>query len=216
MTFTSVALPPSPRTPARHEEPRFVASAGALFLGTCRPFRDDVAHRSGMRSPEIRRLPPTSPVSHCPYPYGPRSWDSRRVPDKGKRQCREREPGQVGIASILAHPPGRLYGPPCVFLVRKFPFPLASTPLPANTVPEGSQRVGMGPRDQARWLPADCPTRRQSGEAIHPTGLRLVRQVSLHSRGPSVPSGPLDHRGRGSGLGWKGWQVRFRKAPCRW
>jgi hypothetical protein len=29
----------------------------------------------------------------------------------------------------------------------------------ANALPEGSQRVGMDPRDQARWLPAHCPGR---------------------------------------------------------
>jgi hypothetical protein len=73
-------------------------------------------------------------------------------------------------------------------------------PLPAQPIPEASQRVGMGPRDQARWLPPDGPTRRQSGSALHPWRLRLVRQVSLDSRLPAVASGPLHHRGRGSGL----------------
>jgi hypothetical protein len=33
------------------------------------------------------------------------------------------------------------------------------SPLPGNALPEGSQRVGMDPRDQARWLPAHCPGR---------------------------------------------------------
>jgi hypothetical protein len=73
-------------------------------------------------------------------------------------------------------------------------------------------RCGMGPRNRARWLPPHGPTRRQSGQAIHPTRLRLERQVSLDSRIPAVASGPLNHRGRGSGLGWKGRQVVFRQA----
>jgi hypothetical protein len=64
-------------------------------------------------------------------------------------------------------------------------------PLPADPIPEGSQRVGMGPRDQARRLPLDGPEGWPSGQAIHPTGLRLVRQVSLDSRGIAIPSGPL-------------------------
>jgi hypothetical protein len=56
-----------------------------------------------------------------------------------------------------------------VFLVRKFPCPWAS--LPPQPVPEGSQRVSMGPRNQARRLPPDGPKGRQSGQAIHPSRL---------------------------------------------
>jgi hypothetical protein len=55
-------------------------------------------------------------------------------------------------------------------------------PLPADPIPEASQRLGMGPRDQARRLSADCPKRRQSSQAIHPTGLRLEREISPDSR----------------------------------
>ena len=35
------------------------------------------------------------------------------------------------------------------------------TPLPPEPLPEAPQRVGMGPRNQARRLPADCPQGRQ-------------------------------------------------------
>ena len=61
MIFATVARKhPAPRPPLRDmKEPRSHRSRGSVF-GTCQPFRDDVAHRSGMRSPEIRRLPPTS------------------------------------------------------------------------------------------------------------------------------------------------------------
>jgi hypothetical protein len=94
----------------------------------------------------------------------------------------------------------------------KIPLPLGAPfppPPPPQPLPDPSQRVGMGSPNQARWLPPDGPTRRQSGQALHPTGLRLVRQVSLDSRVPAVASGPLNNRGWGSGLGWKGWQVGF-------
>jgi hypothetical protein len=56
------------------------------------------------------------------------------------------------------------------------------TPLSTDTLPEGSQRVGMGPRNQARWLPADCPTRLQSGQALHPSRLRLVHWSGKYPR----------------------------------
>jgi hypothetical protein len=97
---------------------------------------------------------------------------------------------------VLARPSGRLYG-----TAMRVPGARFISPLPPQPLPEGSQRVGMGPRNQARRLPTDGPTRRQSGQVIHPTGLRLVRQVSLDSRGAAVPSGLLHVRGPGSGPG---------------
>ena len=96
--------------------------------------------------------------------------------------------------------------------VRGAKIPLFSYLLSPLRVPEGPQRFGMGPRNQHDGYRLDGPTRRQSGPAIHPPGLRLERQAFLDSRGAAVPSGPLHHRGRGSGLGWERRQVGFRQA----
>ena len=52
------------------------------------------------------------------------------------------------------------------------------SPLPADPIPEGSQRLGMGPRSQARWLLANRSEGWQPGQALHSTRLRLVGQVS--------------------------------------
>jgi hypothetical protein len=123
------------------------------------------------------------------------------------RQCpRSRE--SSGQCSSLPTPLMPSMGPVCTSLRRKFFIP----PWPAQPVPVASQRVGLGSRDQARRLPTDGPKGRQPGQALHQAGLRLVGQVSSDSRGPAIPSGPLNHRGRGGGLGWEGRQVRFREA----
>ena len=58
---------------------------------------------------------PTSALSRCPEPYEEGMWDKPRSPHQ-----RVPIPGRAGF---LVHPSGRLYGPPCVFLVRKFPSP---------------------------------------------------------------------------------------------
>jgi hypothetical protein len=73
------------------------------------------------------------------------------------RQASRRTSRSLNYTRHLLH--CRPYGPPCSFLVRKFPCPLFHSPLPADPIPEASQRVGMDPRDQARWLPAHCPGR---------------------------------------------------------
>jgi hypothetical protein len=88
-----------------------------------------------------------------------------------------------------------------------FLIPPVSPPCPRRP-----PAVRHGSTKSARRLPLDGPTRRQSGPAIHPPGLRLERQAFLDSRGAAVPSGPLHHRGRGSGLGWERRQVGFRQA----
>ena len=66
--------------------------------------------------------------------------------------------------------------------------PRLHTPLPPEPLPEAPQRVGMGPRNQARRLSAHCPTRRRARPAIHSPGLRLKRQVSQDSRSLRVRS----------------------------
>ena len=114
---------------------------------------------------------------------------------------------------VLARPSGRLYG--TAMRVRGAKIPLFSYLLSPLRVPEGPQRFGMGPRNQHDGYRLDGPTRRQSGPAIHPPGLRLERQAFLDSRGAAVPSGPLHHRGRGSGLGWERRQSDFDKLHCR-
>ena len=42
----------------------------------------------------------------------------------------------------------------------------------------------------------------------------MVGQVSSDSRIPPVPSGPVNHRGRGSGVGWQG-RTDFDKLHSR-
>ena len=86
-------------------------------------FRDNVAHRSGTRAPEIRRLPPTSPLSRRPEPYGQEMWDRRQ--NYPLRRCPQA--GTDRAPFILAHPSRSLYGRPCWFLVRKSRSPQAST-----------------------------------------------------------------------------------------
>jgi hypothetical protein len=118
------------------------------------------------------------------------SWDSRRCRCQGRH------------GALLAEPLGGVYGPPCVFLVRKSP----CTSLPAYPIPEASQRLRVGPRNKHDGY---RPIARRDGNRVR--GYDLVGQVSLDSRLPPVPSGPLNHRGRGSGLGWNGPQVGFRR-----
>ncbi len=106
--------------------PGLTATAGALFLWTSPtsrpPFRDNAAHRSGMRSPEIRRLPPTSAA----VPLSRTLW----VGDVGQTvNCPLRRCPQAGTDRtpfLVAHPSGRLYGRPCSVQVRKSPSPEAS------------------------------------------------------------------------------------------
>jgi hypothetical protein len=142
-------------------------------------------------------------LSRCPEPYWEGMWGQTPTPHSSR----------VAIPNSL---PTRLVGSmdrhACSWCENSPPPRRLLIPLPAQPIPEGSQWLGMGPRNQARWLPPDCPTRRQSGQAIHPTGLRLVRQVSPDSRLASVPAGQVHHCGRRGGLGWKGRQVRLRQA----
>jgi hypothetical protein len=124
--------------------------------------------------------------------------------------------GAVGVAVHLAHPFGGLYVTAMRVRRAKIPLPLGlHSPLSSHSVPQGSQGVGMGPRNQARRLPTDGPTRRESGQAIHPPRLRLVRQVSLDCRVASVPEGAVHHCGWGSGLGRNGRQIGLRQATFR-
>jgi hypothetical protein len=98
----------------------------------------------------------------------------------------------------------------------EIPLPLGFIPLLAQPLPEVSQWLRMGPRNQTRRVPAHCPKGWKSGQALHPTRLRLVRQVSLDCRVASVPPGPVHHRGWRGGLGWQGREVQLRPPTFRW
>jgi hypothetical protein len=94
---------------------------------------------------QLRRCP------IVPEPYGQEMWDRRQ--NYPLRRCPQA--GTDRAPFILAHPSRGLYGRLCWFLVRKSRSPQASSPLPPYTLPEGSYGPGMGPRNQARWLPTD-------------------------------------------------------------
>jgi hypothetical protein len=71
-------------------------------------------------------------------------------------------------------------------------------------------RFSMGPRNQARWLPADCSLGWQSGQAIHPSRLRLVGQVSFGYLRLCARFGSVQSSWTGKRLAWVGEQVGFR------
>ena len=167
--------------------------------------------------PRWRNRLPTSSAAVAPCPDVPIPM-GRRCGTDGKSPV-EGQSGQIAPRFSFPTPSGRLYLPPCAFPVRKLPCPEASYPPACRPHPRRLPGLGMGPRDQARRIPADCSKGWQAGPAIHPTRLRLERQVSLDSRVPTVPPGPLHCRGRGSGLGWDGRQVGLRQAAflrARW
>jgi hypothetical protein len=51
------------------------------------------------------------------------------------------------------------------------------SPLPPQPLPEGSQRFGMGPRNQARRLPADLPGGMAIGSGSTLAGATIDRQA---------------------------------------
>jgi hypothetical protein len=77
-------------------------------------------------------------LSHCPEPYGQKMWDRRQTcPLEAMSPSRDRSrPLSPLVASM---------GPPCVFPVRKFPFPPVSIPpclpSPSQKAPSGSAWV---------------------------------------------------------------------------
>jgi hypothetical protein len=136
------------------------------------------------------------PPSH-PVPMSPSPWTKQLGQPEGAGSGNAPESGEFGIAADPCPPLWWALWTAMRVPGAKMPLPLGlHTPLPAQPVPEGSQRVGMGPRDQARWLPPDGPKGWQPGQALYPTRLRLERQISLDSRGAAIPAGPLHHRGR--------------------
>jgi hypothetical protein len=131
-----------------------------------------------------------------------------------------------GLGQPLLSPPA--HRSPCILAPLRWPLwtamfvPGAKIPLPLGFIPtclpSPSQKAPSG----SAWvheikhdgLPLDGPKGWQSGQAIHPTGLRLVRQVSPDSRGASVPTGQVHHRGRGSGVGeWPTCVSSCRRRP---
>jgi hypothetical protein len=73
-------------------------------------------------------------------------------------------------------------------------------PTPSLKPPSGGR--GMGPRNQARRLSADCPKGRQSRQALHAPGLRPGGQVLPGLSSRSCPSGsaPASSTGKRFGL----------------
>jgi hypothetical protein len=149
------ATPQPPRPSARHEEPRSSHQPGLCFYGLAYHSGITAAYHSGITAAAvpvcdrpIQRLPPTSPLSRCPEPYWQEMWDIRQI---AMRRCPQA--GTHRAPFILAHRPGRLYGTAMFVPGAKIPLPLGLlTPLPAQPIPEASQRVGMGPRNQERRL----------------------------------------------------------------
>jgi hypothetical protein len=144
----------------------------------------------GGRTTVARRGPPYAetkapassigPLSQCPHPYGPRQLGQWRALVR-QHHCRgfslpysstrSRLVGRGRDMAILAHPTGRLYGPPCSFLVRKSRCPCL--PSPSQQAPSGSAWVHEIKHDGYR------PIARRDGK--RPTRLRLVGKVSLDS-----------------------------------
>jgi hypothetical protein len=105
------------------------------------------------------------------------------------------------VASMDRHARSQCENPPAGFN--------PCLPSPSHNAPSGSEWVHEIKHDGYRLIA------RRDGNRVRlytRRGLRLVRQVSLDNRGAAVPSGPLHHRGRGSGLGWERRQVGFRQA----
>jgi hypothetical protein len=90
----------------------------------------DMKEPGSLHQPGLCFMPPEPTADFCPCPA---------VPNPMRRRC-----GTGQTANWTRH-------------VRSWCD--LHSPLPANALPEGSQRVGMDPRDQARWLPAHCPGR---------------------------------------------------------
>jgi hypothetical protein len=82
------------------------ALSGALFFGTCRSFRDDVARRSDASLTD--RLPTSAAV-----PMSRTLW-AGDVGQEAKLPVEAMSPSR-----LLAHPSRGLYGRLCSFLVRK-------------------------------------------------------------------------------------------------
>jgi ATP-dependent DNA ligase len=80
-------------------------------------------------------------LSRRPKPYVDHGgWDSAEgAGSRAMPRSPRGEPVARDTPPILAHRPGRLYGPPCVFLVRKSPFPCL--PTPSSKPPSGSAWV---------------------------------------------------------------------------
>ena len=96
------------------------------------------------------------PCPTVPNPYSEGMWDKPSAPPSSR----------VAIPNRQESLPIRL-----VASMDRYASPWSENPgSPPQPLPEGSQRLGMGPRNQARWLPADCPPRRQSGQGIHSDG----------------------------------------------
>ena len=150
---------------------------------------------------------PTSALSRCPEPYEEGMWDKPRSPHQAGTHPRT---GRIPCPSVssplwtaMRVPSAKI--PPAGFN--------PCLPSPSHKAPSGSEWVHEIKHDGYRLIA------RRDGNRVRlytRRGLRLVRQVSLDNRGAAVPSGPLHHRGRGSGLGWEGRQVGFRQAPFPW
>jgi hypothetical protein len=100
----------------------------------------------------------------CPCPNVPNPMDHRRGTAGGCWFTMPQEPRSLGtphhpsvgsMAALMRVPGAKIPLPPG-FL----------SPLPADPIPEGPRRLGMGSRSQARWLPADRPEGWQSGQAL--------------------------------------------------
>jgi hypothetical protein len=119
-------------------------SRGSAFGNSPKSFRDNSAQHSGMmtalESEACRQL------RRCPI-----------VPNPMGRRCgfEAMSPSRDRSRPVSPCPPA--WSPLWTRHVRSW-CDLHSPP-PGNALPEGSQRVGMDPRDQARWLPAHCPGR---------------------------------------------------------
>jgi hypothetical protein len=93
----------------------------------------------------------------------------------GKRQCREREPGQIAPRFSFAHPSGRLYGPPCSF--------------------PGAKNSAFNP--PCLPTPSQSPPRAQHGSTrIKHNGYRLIADATAIGSGTTLPGATIGRTGK--------------------
>ena len=142
-----------------------VCRFGVISLGGDRG-RGPVYVRYAPESESKIRVTAIDPCPTVPIPMDHGGWDSPEGAGSGHSQKPKGLAGSSGYPPILARPSGRLYGT-AMFV----PGAKIHSPLPADPIPEASQRVGMGPQNQARRLPPDGPKGRQPRQALHPSRL---------------------------------------------
>jgi hypothetical protein len=92
-------------------------------------------------------------LSHCPHAYRERSRDNPRGAGHILPKPEGKQPGKKLGMAFEPSPPRRswpLWDRRARSWCENSPSPRAPSPLPAQPLPEASQRVGMGPRNQAR------------------------------------------------------------------